>query len=232
VETKADPPPPAEKINASLAGFGNLNGQKVAFLAIQPKDAKNGMEYYTLGEGESAPDGYDLKVVSVDEENETVKVLNNGQEVAMNFKDNALKGGGGPPVPAPGQPGFIPGANPNLPRAIPINGQPPPGAAGMGGGPTIIGRGGQVYGGNPPPLNAAATLQPTVSPNNLLLNNGVGAGSFGAASQPIPQRVPRDIVNPINTDAPGNASNPQQQTVIPRHPGEAPPAPPLPPGAN
>jgi hypothetical protein len=185
-----EPPPVVEKLNVTITGVGVFGGKKTVYLAIQPKDAKNGPDYISVVEGETASDGYDLKVLEIHEDDDvpTVKVMNTGQEVVMNMKDNGFKGGpqiGGPP----GAPGIFPGAN-LPPRVIPTMNQPGGIAAGGGGGPTIIGRGGQVYGGGDGGGGNALNPAANVSPNNVLLN-GSGGAVPGAVPQ-IPTRVTRN----------------------------------------
>jgi hypothetical protein len=123
-----EPAPPSELVKVSLAGLGNLGGRKVAFLVIDPKNAKPSVDYYTLGEGDTAPDGYNLTVVSVDEANDTVMVRNNGREVAMDFKSSALKDAAkSPPIVdfTPGTPSEA--DRTGFPRVISVN-LPTPGA--------------------------------------------------------------------------------------------------------
>ena len=213
-----EPPPPIEKLNVSLTGVRNYNGKKEAYFVIQPKDAKNGPDYLTIAEGETAPSGYDFKVLSIDEDEPTVKVKNTGEEVVMNMKDNAYKGGpqNNGLVPA-GVPGVFPGGGP--PRVLTTANSP---AVGGGGGPTIIGRGGQVYGGGDLGGQAAG-LNPNanVSPNNLLINGaaGVGVGGQGYPTQ-IPTRTTTTGTPLSDPQAASGPRNPRARPDLPPAPGQ------------
>ena len=224
VEPTVEAPPPIEKLNVSLTGVRNYNGKKEAYFVVQPKDPKNGPDYITITEGETAPSGYDFKVLSIDEDEPTVKVKNTGEEVVMNLKDNGYKGGpqGNGLVPA-GVPGVFPGGGP--PRVVPTANPPTVGGAGGGGGPTIIGRGGQVYGGGDLGGQAQGLgLNPTanVSPNNLLINgnaNGVGTGINATYPTQIPTRT--TTAGPgSNPSTGGGPRNPRANPLPPPAPGE------------
>lgn len=135
----APTPPPVEKIKVSLAGVGELDGHKMAFLVVYPPSPgpHTEPEYLTLSEGETAQDGYNLKAISIDEDNETVRVENNGQDVTLNIKDDGLKPTGQTPAPAP-----MPTIQyRHITTAGAASVVPPPPAAAPGG-PVVIGHGG------------------------------------------------------------------------------------------
>ncbi len=139
------PAPPAEPVpvapvvappNLFLTGISHLHGLKRAYLVVNRPNGKT-PDYLSVDEGYDV-DG--LKILDIDHKKQTVRVMNSGTEVTLNFKDNGMKGA---PVPTPG-----PGQKP------PQGGMPAPGlpappapaytAAPLPGGATIIGRGGVV----------------------------------------------------------------------------------------
>jgi hypothetical protein len=83
----------------------------------------------------------DIEILSIDEKNEVAKIRNAGQEFTLNFKDNAPKAAAGGQPNQPGVPGMIP--SPVTAGVVNAGVNRP-----QGGGPTVIGRGGVVEGGD------------------------------------------------------------------------------------
>jgi hypothetical protein len=180
---KPPPPPPApepvveppkEKPDFFLSGFTSIDGEKRAFIAMQPKGKP--LEYREPLIQGVEDDG--LKLVDIDEEAEAVRIEYNGEEISLTLADNAPKATAVPAVQAaPGTPGgatgTFPGISPNGPRPTQVpgltganfNGSTVGGTpTSMNSGPTIIGRGGAML-GNFLPVSPG---QPGVgiSPNN------------------------------------------------------------------
>jgi hypothetical protein len=136
-----DPTPPPAVVappNLFLTGISFLNGLKRAYLVVN-RPPTNSADYLAVEEGYDS-DG--LKVVDIDPRKHTVRVVNSGTELTLNFKDNGMKAS---TLPVPGHP--VPGQKgaPGLPPVrLPSSSMPVPTAANAGGGPTIIGRGGVV----------------------------------------------------------------------------------------
>ena len=137
------PAPPVEAVpvvpvvappNLFLTGISHLHGLKRAYLVVNRPNGKT-PDYLSVDEGYDV-DG--LKVLGIDHKKQTVRVMNSGTEVTLNFKDNGMKGA---PVPPPG-PGQKP-AQGGVP-ALGLPGPPAYTAAPLTGGATIIGRGGVV----------------------------------------------------------------------------------------
>lgn len=137
------PAPPAEPVpvapvvappNLFLTGISHLHGLKRAYLVVNRPNGKT-PDYLSVDEGYDV-DG--LKVLGIDHKKQTVRVMNSGTELTLNFKDNGIKGA---PAPPPG-----PGQKP-VQLGMPAPGLPAPPAyfaAPLSGGATIIGRGGVV----------------------------------------------------------------------------------------
>lgn len=172
----ANKPPPVSNIN--MTGITtDLDNKRVWLIAnVAGKQPPN--QFYSLAEGDKQDD---IEVVSIDEQSETVKILNAGTPLTLTFATHGVKGkpsgaamAGAPAgTPPPGgipAPTGVPGA-PNSPAA----------------GPVVIGRGGVVLNNNTPAPTAASTFitQPTGS-------TGVpGAGTdstFTGGARVIPSR--------------------------------------------
>jgi hypothetical protein len=131
------PTPPPVPSNVTLTGFSLWQGRKKVYLQIAAPGSK-APSYRDMEEGDIQDD---IEILSIDEKNEVAKIRNAGQEFTLNFKENAPKASVGAPPMQPGTPGVIPSpvtagvANTGVIR------QP-------GGGPTVIGRGGVVEGGD------------------------------------------------------------------------------------
>lgn len=141
------PPAPTPVSTVQLTGFSRWAGERKVYLVVTKQGAKT-PDYFDLREGDERAD---IKVLQIDEQNETARISNAGVEQSLNFKDNGTKpgpgGGGVPGVPNPAVVG----------QGVP----PPPISAGNrfgGAGPTVVGRGGVVENVNP-------TQVPQVFPN-------------------------------------------------------------------
>ncbi len=201
------PAPPAEPVpvapvvappNLFLTGISHLHGLKRAYLVVNRPNGKT-PDYLSVDEGYDV-DG--LKILGIDHKKQTVRVMNSGTEVTLNFKDNGMKGAPAPP-PGPGQKPALGGA--------PAPGLPAPAytAAPLQGGATIIGRGGVVADNTVPA--AAAYGGPEAAPTRQLPSRrGVYvAGQNGGVPQEQP--VIAHIVPPSAFTvpaAPGPVSNP------------------------
>jgi hypothetical protein len=123
-ETKPDPSTTnvAVKVDIKLTGISGDGAAKRAWLVIPPSGpVKPGQappqpKYLSLREG----DEHDaLKVLEIDARAATVKILNAGQTVSLNFKDNALPlTVVAPPVGTPGPTGNRPGQPPGLGKPV------------------------------------------------------------------------------------------------------------------
>jgi len=152
----APPPPPpiqtpaAPPSNVSLTGFAVVRGVKKVYLQVTTPGKLP--VYIDLEENEMRED---IKVVEINAKKEYAKILNSGQEVTLNFKENGLKTAA--PAPARAQVPGRPGANPQNQQRQPQQqqqqqrggenqrGRQPAAAAPT---PTVIGgRGGTFQGG-------------------------------------------------------------------------------------
>lgn len=149
-EETPPPPPPPPPSNVFLTGIARWGGKPTVYLQVNPQGS-NTPNFLELEEG-GAQD--DIKVLEINEKAETVRIVNAGQEVILNFKDNGLKAAAAPaPQPGVAIPNRAPSA-PNLPTPLP--------AANPGAGPTVIGRGGQLQ--SSPVGQAPVPIVPTVAP--------------------------------------------------------------------
>jgi hypothetical protein len=220
------PEPPKERPEFFLTGFTRRGGDLRAFIAYQPKGKP--MEFPdALLEGVEVglKNGEDLigtiKLVGLDESGEAVEIEFNGDRLTLDFEKNAMKAAA---VPAsggvPGAPG-APGVNPNAPRGtlppppVPAFGSQLNQANSFSGGPTVVGRGGEVLGG----FGAA----------NAAVNMGVGLPAIQAGGSSIPGA----ITVPAMQAAPGQFGGLQTDTTTGTPPRRArvvemPPVPSLP----
>lgn len=218
--------PPKEKPDFFLTGLTSINGEKRAFITFQRKGgtmqfpgplilgATDDLKKLNGEEDESSGAGETISLVSVNEDEGSIRISYNGEEVSLNFEDNGMKATAGP-TGAP--PGGLPAIQPNGPRGsvppppmpaigAPFNGvQPNQGGIG-GSGPTVIGRGGQILGGFG--NNNFAT------PNASLGNGGLPAIQPNAVQGGV--TVPPTYLAPINANTPSTPG---------RAPRQAPPAP-------
>jgi hypothetical protein len=169
-EAPKTPPP-----NVFLTGFSSWKGVKKVYLQVTPPGAKF-PSYLAMrvGEEQSVGDNQsEIKILEIDEREETAKIVNGGQEFTLNFKENGLKATG-----APQPPGGVPGPN-NNPNGIntPRMAGPP-----GGGGSTFIGRGGAAPN---PPMNTSLPAPNSQGASGLTEGN---AGPITAVSRDIPSR--------------------------------------------
>jgi len=125
-----DPPPPPDpssltnqppvKVDVKFTGISSdsNSNSKRAWLMVPPGPGRPQPKYLSLSEGDS--DG-DLKVLEINETETTVKVLNAGVPVTLNFKEHGLTAPVAPVI-NPGLPGAAP-----VPGVVPAPGIPPPG---------------------------------------------------------------------------------------------------------
>jgi hypothetical protein len=131
------PTPPPVPSNVTLTGFSLWQGRKKVYLQISAPGSK-APSYRDMEEGDIQDD---IEILSIDEKNEVAKIRNAGQEFTLNFKDNAPKAAAGGQPNQPGVPGMIP--SPVTAGVVNAGVNRP-----QGGGPTVIGRGGVVEGGD------------------------------------------------------------------------------------
>jgi hypothetical protein len=107
--------PPPVKVDVKFTGVTSVGSSKRAWFVIPPLPGRQQPKILSLSEGDS--DG-DLKVLEIDEKVPTVKVLNAGIPVVLNFKDHGVA------TPA-AAPAFVPHPLPG--GVLPAPGLPPPG---------------------------------------------------------------------------------------------------------
>jgi hypothetical protein len=199
------PPPEAPKQEApvtpppeiKLTGITTLGAAPKAFLQVEDKQTKKAEFPPPLAAGESYKD---LTVVSIDVDNNTVRIKNGDAETTLDFEKNGVKAtAAAAPVPHPGgiplNPGGVPVPQPGGLGFNPVNPANPAAASGR----TAI-----VSGG------ATATATPAGGfPNTYGANPAFGG---------LPQR-------PLRTDSPaiiaggGNqVYNPNPQPVVSQQP--------------
>jgi hypothetical protein len=127
-------PPPPPPLEIKLTGITTLLGPAKVFLEFtdpQPKNAANKTEFQTMSEGDVYKE---FTVVSIDAENNRVKIKNGDAETWLDFEKNGKKATGAAAVPGtPPPPAFagIPAA-PAIPPA-PVGGVSTPAATARGG---------------------------------------------------------------------------------------------------
>ena len=203
------PAPPPEPVpvapvvappNLFLTGISHLHGLKRAYLVVNRPNGKT-PDYLSVDEGYDV-DG--LKVLGIDHKKQTVRVMNSGTELTLNFKDNGIKGAAAPP-PGPGQKPAQGGAPaPGLPAP------PAPAytAAPLTGGATIIGRGG-VVADNAAPASTAYGGAEAAPVRQAPARRGVyvaGQNADVPLEQPIGHVVPPSAITV--PAAPGPVANP------------------------
>ena len=209
--------PPKDRPEFFLTGFTTVRGEKRAFVAYQPKGKPVQYPRALVPDEEVGIGDGVLKLVSIDPIEKSVTIAYNGEEIPLNFKDNAVKvtGGAGAP-PAPGAPGLPPGAARGSQPPPPVINQPGnvggiPGAVGAAGGPgafsvapTVIGRGGAVLSGG------VGALQ-----GNQFAPNAIQAGGT-----PIPNGIEVPAVAPAPNEYGGTIPTPITRTgrVVPPPP--------------
>jgi len=110
-----NPPPPA---NVKFTGIHSDSTSKTAFFVVQSPSGKT-PQLFTIPEHEKQGD---IEVVEINDKDNSVKILNAGSPMELNFKDNGL------PTPmAPVVPGIPINPGAPLPGIVPAPGTPPPG---------------------------------------------------------------------------------------------------------
>lgn len=217
--------PPKDRPEFFLTGFTTVRGEKRAFVAYQPKGKPVQYPRALIPDEEvGIGDGGVLKLVSIDPVEKTVTIAYNGEEIPLNFKDNAVKVTGTTAAPAPGAPGQPPGGLKGSQPPPPVLNTPAnvggvPGAPGMGGfpggvpggmAPTVIGRGGAVLSGGSPTLQATpfapnaipAGVNPV--PNAFEVPAVAPAPNEYGGTVPVnPTRRPRTLTPPPPAPFPG-----------------------------
>ena len=210
--------PPKDRPDFFLTGFTSIRGEKRAFVAYQPKGKP--IQYpraLILDDEVNVADGV-LKLVSIDSIEKTVLIAFNGEDIPLNFKDNAVKvpgSGGAPGGAAPGAPGLPPSAlRGNQPppaimnqpgnNAGAMNGAFFPGAVQGGQMPTVIGRGGAVLSGG----GGFGTLQSTPFAANAIqaggtpVHGGIEVPSISPSPDQLGGTVPANPSRPRNIQPP------------------------------
>ena len=180
--TEAPPPPP---LGVAMTGITTLLGPPKVFLEFTDPQTKKVERPSALIEGDSFKA---ITVVSIDAENNRVKIKNGDAETWLDFEKNGVKavaGGAPAPVPHPGFPGAPAAA------AVPV----PAGGATVG----TSARGGLSGGGAPAavpaPYNPSAVSQLGGLPPRAIRTDGGGAGLVGGkdsapAAAPAAQAAP------------------------------------------
>jgi hypothetical protein len=103
--TSPPPPPAAPETNEALdrnielSGIQIVNGRKKAFFVVKAKNAKEGPQYVSLGEGERKES---LEVQTILDNSGEVKILNAGNPMVLSFTNNGVKvAPGSAPAPKP-----------------------------------------------------------------------------------------------------------------------------------
>lgn len=221
--------PPKDRPEFFLTGFTTVRGEKRAFVAYQPKGKPIQYPRALIPDGEvDIGDGI-LKLVSIDPIEKSVLIAYNGEEIPLNFKDNAVKvtPSGAAPGGAPG----VPGA-PGLPPSALRGNQPPPpiinqagagsGGAGffpgstqvggVGAAPTVIGRGGAVLSGGSGlnTLQASPITANSIQAGGTPVHGGIDvpavappADQLGGTVPANPTRIGRSLPPPPPAPFPG-----------------------------
>lgn len=155
------PPPVPPKLNTvQLTGFSRWAGERKVYLVVTKQGAK-APDYMDLREGDERSE---IRVVSIDDKNETAVIVNAGTEQTLNFKDNGMKPAAGP-VLVPGAPP-VPNQQPIRVAGVQPIPPPPVTMANRFGpsGPTVVGRGGVVDSSVavPAPVDFGGQPQPTL----------------------------------------------------------------------
>jgi hypothetical protein len=151
-------PPPPPPLGIAMTGITTLLGPPKVFLEFTDQQTKKVERPSAMVEG----DTYEaITVVSIDPENNRVKVKNGDAESWLDFEKNGVKAAGaGAPAPVP-HPGF-PGAKPAT-ASVPVPGVPTPATMA-----SDTARGGLVGG------NTAATTVPAPYNPNVPLSTAAG----------------------------------------------------------
>ena len=168
-------PPPPPPLGVAMTGITTLLGPPKVFLEFTDPQTKKVERPSALLEGDSFKG---ITVVSIDSENNRVRIKNGDAESWLDFEKNGVKAaGGGAPAPVP-HPGF-PGANPAA-AAVPVP------AGGSAVGASI--RGGLVGGGNSPavpaPYNPGQVSSAGGIPPRAVRTDGRGLVNDGGSAVP------------------------------------------------
>lgn len=193
--TNAPPPPDPVKIDVKLAGLAQIKGVRYAYLMVPDTERPGQFVYPSLTDNPEhgrVRHGSGLEVREIDIKKQTVRVVNGGMEVTLNFKDNGLKKDAVPGV-APGKPG---------PGGIPAPGTPGASMNRAGNTTTVFPAGG----GGPvptPEAKAAAGNEPLVfsrNANRASVPNGnpftpnmgtPSGGTTAGGNSALPSRIQR-----------------------------------------
>jgi hypothetical protein len=199
------PPPavtnPPVTLPIFVTGFSLLKGVKKVYLVVNRPGSKS-PDYVTASEGEEF-EGF--QVIEINPRQESVRVLNAGNEVTLNFKDNGMKSVAGGAGTVPGGPSSIPAPRPSA------------GVGAAGAGPTIIGRGAGSAGvtgsganfapepvevrGRGSVITGGAAMDATAPAGITPVQSGYVVPAGGFQNQPVP--VPRTRPAPPPPPLPG-----------------------------
>ncbi len=101
VETNAPPLPPPE---IKLTGISTLSGAPKVFLQVEDKQTKKASFPPPLAVGDNH---FEISIVSIDVENNTVRIRNGDAETTLDFDKNGVKAAAIAATPVP-NPGVIP----------------------------------------------------------------------------------------------------------------------------
>jgi hypothetical protein len=126
--------PPPVKVDVKFTGITSDGGTKRAWLMIPTGPGRAQPKYFSAAEGGGEDD---ITVVEINESETTVKILNAGVPVVLNFKDHGLAAPAAPivPVTQPGgalRPGMVP-----APAVVPAPVTPTPGIRTASGAPYV-----------------------------------------------------------------------------------------------
>lgn len=200
--TNPPPAPEAPKLDVKLAGLGEINGVRYAYLMLPDTERPGQFVYPALTDNSErgrVRHGSGLEIREIDLRKQTVRLVNGGIEATLNLKEHGVKAA---PAPAPGAkpgvpaPGVQPGVG-NVPR--------PPGAAAVAA---------------PGADRSAPSAEPIIfsrNPNrasNSTMPAGIGAGSLGVPHQPVSGGGTVNFpTRPLRTDASAPQTSPAMPVV-------------------
>jgi hypothetical protein len=165
VETNA-PPPPAPEIK--LTGITTLSGAPKVFLQVEDKQTKKPEFPPPLAAGDNF---HEITVVSIDVDNNTVRIKNGDAETTLDFEKNGVKAAvAATPVPQPG-----------APRPFPTSVPPAPGLSAAQPA-SLPGRGAIVSGGMTTPTVPVAGVPGALPTRPLRTDAASAAASMGNSS--------------------------------------------------
>jgi len=220
--------PPKDRPEFFLTGFTTVRGEKRAFVAYQPKGKPVQYPRALVPDEEVGIGDSVLKLVSIDPIEKSVTIAYNGEEIPLNFKDNAVKVTGAPgAAPVPGAPGGPPSALRGSQPPPPVLNPPgnvggiPAGVVPGGGGvvpgavaPTVIGRGGAVLSGGVGALQGNQFAPNAIQAGGTPNHNGVDV----PAVAPAPNEYGGTIPTPITRT--GRVVPPPPPAPFPGLPGQ------------